>query len=126
MLPVQLVDEVKALCEGGLTATLSESDGMANIEVVSYPVRSRYYNKISIVLLLRIPLSYPNGKPDMFWVDEDFLLKDLRVPKSAEVIEPWLGKRWRRFSWHPSNWNPGVDNLFTYLEFIDNRLSKSE
>lgn len=126
MLPVQLVDEVKALCEGGLIATLSESDGMANIEIVDYPVKSRYYNKSSTVLLLRIPLSYPNGKPDMFWVDENFLLKDLRVPKSAEQVESWLGKHWRRFSWHPSNWNPGVDNLSTYLEFIDNRLAKPE
>ena len=126
MLPVQLVDEVKALCEGGLTAILSEADGMANIEIAAYPVKSRHYNKTSVTLLLRIPLSYPNGKPDMFWVDENFLLKDLRVPKSAEQVESWLGKHWRRFSWHPSNWNPGVDNLSTYLEFIDNRLAKPE
>jgi hypothetical protein len=99
---------------------------MANIEIVDYPVKSRYYNKTSVVLLLRIPLSYPNGKQDMFWVDEDFLLKDLRVPKSADTVETWLGKRWRRFSWHPFHWNPGADNLLTYLGFIDNRLAKSE
>lgn len=126
MLPVQLVDEVKALCEGGLTATLTESDGMANVVIVGYQVQSRYYNKASIELLLRLPLSYPNGKPDMFWTDEDFLLKNVNVPKSAEVTETWLGKRRRRFSWHLSNWNPGMDNLLTFLGFIDNRLAKPD
>jgi len=126
MLPGQLVDEVGALCEEGLTATLTESDGMANVVLVGYPVQSRYYNKTSIELLLRLPLSYPNGKPDMFWTDEDFLLKNASVPKSAEVIETWLGKRRRRFSWHLSIWNPGGDNLLTYLEFIHNRLAKPE
>lgn len=126
MLPVQLVDEVRALCEEGLTATLTEADGLANVEIAEYPVQSRHYNKISVRLLLRLPLSYPNGKPDMFWVDEDFLLRDGRVPKSAETFEVWLGQRRRRFSWHLSNWNPGVDNLRTFLEFINNRLAKSE
>lgn len=126
MLPARLIDEVKALCEGSLTATLIEADGMANVEIVGYPA-PRYYNKTSIELLLRLPLSYPNGKPDMFWTNEDFLLKDGRVPKGAEAIETWLGKRRRRFSWHiATNWNPGVDSLVTYLEFINNRLAKPE
>jgi len=126
MLSTQLIEEVKALCEGGLTATLTESDGMANIEIIKYPVSFGHYNKQTVDLLLRLPFSYPNGKPDMFWVDEDFILKDGKVPKAAEVIETWLGKRRRRFSWHLSSWNPGADNLLTYLEFINNRLAKLE
>lgn len=126
MLPNQLIGEVKALCEGGLTATLTEADGMANIIIVGYPIRPRHYNKKSIELLLRFPLSYPNGKPDMFWTDEDFVLKNTHVPKSADAFETWLGKRRRRFSWHLSKWNPGTDNLFTYLEFVNNRLAKPE
>lgn len=126
MLPAQLIDEVKALCEGGLTAILTEADGMANVEIVKYTVSSGHYNKETIDLLLRLPFSYPNGKPDMFWVDENFVLKDGKVPKAAEVIETWLGKRRRRFSWHLSSWNPGADNLLTYLEFINNRLAKLE
>lgn len=126
MLPAQLIDEVKALCEEGLTATLTEADGVANIIIVGYPIQPRHYNKNFIELLLRFPLSYPNGKPDMFWTDEDFLLKSAHVPKSAEVFETWMGKRRRRFSWHLSSWNPAGDNLLTYLEFINNRLAKPE
>ena len=126
MLSNQLVEEVRALCEGGLTATLTEADGVANVLIPNYPVRSRHYNKTSIELLLRPALSYPNGKPDMFWTDEDFLLKSGGVPKGADVIETWLGKRRRRFSWHLSSWNPGSDNLQTFLAFIENRLAKPE
>ena len=92
MLPSQLVEEVQALCEGGLTSTLSEADGMANILIENYPVRSRHYNKTTIELLLRFPMSYPNGKPDMFWTDEDFVLKSGGVPKGAENFETHAGK----------------------------------
>ncbi len=126
MLPGQLVEEVQALCEGGLTSTLSEADGMANILIANYPVRSRHYNKATIELLLRFPLSYPNGKPDMFWTDEDFVLKSGGVPKGAENFETHAGKRRRRFSWHLSNWNPGIDNLLTFLECVENRLARQE
>lgn len=126
MLPNQLVEEVQALCEGGLTATLSEVDGMANVLILNYPVRLRHYNKTTIELLLRLPLSYPNGKPDMFWTDEDFRLKSGSAPKSADQIETHLGKRRRRFSWHLSSWNPWTDNLLTFLEFVENRLAKQE
>ena len=125
MLPSQLIEEVRALCEEGLTASLSEADGVANVLIINYPVRSRY-NKATIELLLRFPLSYTNGKPDMFWTDEDFVLKSGGTPKSADQFETYLGKRRRRFSWHLSSWNPGVDNLVTFLEFVENRLAKKE
>lgn len=62
----------------------------------------------------------------MFWTDVGLGLKDGQTPRSADHIEEALGKQWRRFSWHPQNWNPGVDNLRTYLEFVNNRLSKME
>ena len=117
---------MKALCEEGLTITLTEADGMANVEIAKYPINSGYYNEAVVNLLLRLPLSYPNGKPDMFWLDDDFVLKDGKVPKSAEHMEHWLGRNRRRFSWHLSSWNPGVDNLVTYLEFVNTRLAKAE
>jgi hypothetical protein len=60
----------------------------------------------------------------MFWTDKDLVLVNGAVPKSAELIETTQGKEWRRFSWHPQKWNPGVDDLRTYLEFVNNRLAK--
>ncbi len=82
------------------------------------------FNKASTELLIKAPMSYRNGRPDMFWTDEDLTLNNGGIPRNADSIEMALGKRWRRFSWHPQNWNPGVDNLRTYLEFINARLAK--
>jgi hypothetical protein len=60
----------------------------------------------------------------MFWTDEDLTLPDGKAPQNADVIETYFGKRWRRFSWHPQKWNPGADDVRTYLEFVNNRLAK--
>jgi hypothetical protein len=102
-----------------------ETDGFANLVFRSYRLPSSL-NKINTDLLVKIPLSYPNGRPDMFWTKTEVLLKDGRVPRSAEAIETILGRQWRRFSWHPQAWNPGVDNIFTFLEFVKDRLRRAE
>lgn len=123
MVPEQLQREVAALKESGAAIDLVEAEGVACVVLHDrkLPVG---YNKRSTELLLKLPLSYPNGQPDMFWTDCDLTLANSGIPRSAEAIEPALGKQWRRFSWHPARWNPGTDDLSTYLEFVDNRLVK--
>lgn len=125
MLPEQLVQEVEELRKEGYSVELIEAEGWANIVFDDYRLPAGF-NKTSTVLLLKAPLSYPNGRPDMFWTDENLTLRSGAIPQSAEHIETALGKRWRRFSWHPQSWNPGTDNLRTYLEFINNRLAKKK
>jgi hypothetical protein len=125
MLPDQLVQEVKALRAEGHDIDLVDAEGWANIVHHGYGVPPGY-SKEKTELLLRFPLSYPNGKPDMFWTDDDLTLAGGGIPKSADGFETTLGKRWRRFSWHPQNWNPASDNLRTYLEFVATRLGKAE
>ena len=108
----------------GFSIELIEADGWANIIVHKHFVPAGYSKSLTD-LLLKFPISYPNGRPDMFWTDEDLTLAGGQIPQSADSIESLLGKPWRRFSWHPQNWNPGVDNLMTYLEFVNNRLAKA-
>ena len=124
MLPPQLVQEVEELRQEGHEINLVEADGWANVIFRHFPLPPAY-NKASTELLLKFPESYPNGRPDMFWTEPDLTRKDGRTPQSAEAIETALGKQWRRFSWHPSNWNPGRDNLRTYLEFVNTGLQKA-
>lgn len=125
MLPPQLVEEVQELRNEGYEIDLIEAEGWANVVFHGYQVPAGY-PKGSTDLLLKFPMSYPNGQPDMFWTEEDLLLANGAVPRSADAIETALGKRWRRFSWHPANWNPGRDSLRTYLEFVNGRLAKTE
>jgi hypothetical protein len=77
-------------------------------------------------VLIRIPRSYPDGGPDMFWTDPEVKLADGRIPQSAEQIETYCGRPWRRFSWHKQNWQPSVDSLDSYLEFVRRRLRENK
>jgi Prokaryotic E2 family E len=120
----QLAQEVEELKNAGHAVELVEGAGWANVLFHQYSLPPGY-NKKTTELLLKMPMSYPSGRPDMFWTDEGLTLQGGGIPKSAETIEMHLGKRWRRFSWHPQNWVPGVDNLRSFLEFVNNRLSKS-
>lgn len=103
-----------------------EKNGVFNLIVPSYPL-PRTLNRAMSMLLVEVPSSYPNGKPDMFWLDEEVRLNAGSIPKSAEETKDILGdgKIWRRFSWHLEKWDPARDNLVMYLEFIDRRLIQS-
>ncbi len=121
MIPTQLVAEVEELRVEGWKIDLLEADGWAYMVFHDYPL-SHAYSKSRTRLLLKFPLSYPDGRPDMFWTEKDVTLKDGRVPRNADSIEAYIGQEWRRFSRHPQNWNPAVDNLRTYLEFVAHGL----
>ena len=125
MAPEQLLEELGLLREQGYEVELIEADGFANLVFRSYRLPASL-SRATTDLLVKIPLSYPNGRPDMFWTETDVLLKDGGVPRSAESIETILGRQWRRFSWHPQAWNPGFDSTFTFLEFVNDRLRRAE
>lgn len=82
------------------------------------------YNKRSTKLLLRIPRSYPFGKPDMFWTDPDLRLENGALPRQTSP-EQVAGSPWLRFSWHSAKWDPAVDNLRTFLAFVETGLVKA-
>ncbi len=123
MIPQQLLDEVEELRAEGYSAEAIEADGWANVLFSKYQL-PRGYNKDRSDLLLKFPLSYPNGKPDMFWVEPEVALTNSDIPRKADKVEAAVGRQWRRFSWHLQNWNPGRDGLKTYLEFVNSRLVK--
>lgn len=124
MIPAFMTEEAEQLRAEGYTVEVTEAEGWFNVVFSSFSLPPGY-SKAVTELLIKLPLSYPNGTPDMFWVDEDVTLKDGGVPGSADAIEPALCKRWRRFSWLPQNWNPAADNIKTYLEFIYQRVVQS-
>lgn len=65
---------------------------------------------------------YPLSALDMFWTDVEVVWSDGTVPRSAETIETYLGRRWRRFSWHtngPSS--PARNRLLDHFAFMEAR-----
>ena len=119
-----LLQEVVSLRSEGYSVEIVEAEGVVNLLLENYSLPP-IYNKPSTRLLLRVPESYPNGNPDMFWTETDLLCVNGQVPNTAETIETHLGKQWRRFSWHPQGWNPGVGNLHMYLEFVNSGFQKA-
>lgn len=121
-LPKQLDEEIENMRNEGHTVEVIEADGLIYLIFKDYPL-PKGYNKSTTPLLLKVPLSYPNGNLDMFWTDPELHLEGggSQASTSEEVI---LGQRWLRFSWHPQKWNPGKDNLKTFLEFVNRRLGQ--
>lgn len=77
-------------------------------------------------LLLRVPRSYNDAGPDMFWTSPEVLLSGGGVPQNADSLEDYCGRKWRRFSWHRGGWNPTCDNLHGHMEFIRRRLREKK
>lgn len=115
--------EVKELREKGFSVVPSVSLKVVMLIIDSYPLPAGW-SKNTTQLMLKLPVSYPNGKPDMFWTDEDLLLANGDVPHKGDVIEEVDGRKWRRFSWHPKSWTPGRDDIHTFLAFVDRRLAQ--
>lgn len=113
------VDQLREL---GLDASVVLVGTMTAVIIGGYPL-PKGWSKPTSQLLIKVPQSYPNGKPDMFWTNVDLTLADGTIPEKADRVEMINGKQWRRFSWHPSKWNPGTDDLTTFLQFINQRLA---
>jgi hypothetical protein len=68
---------------------------------------------------------YPRSALDMFYTEVGVLLTDGRVPASAEVVETYAGRTWRRFSWHRGgSWNPAGNGLLDHYYFALQRFSE--
>ena len=125
VLPPLLLEHIEKL-RSNYTIDFSETDTEIFIIFHDFTVSTNIWEiDKTDVLIITYP-AYPNPKIDMFWVEPHLKLKNGKIPKAASVIEKKLGRSWQRFSWHLQSWNPGKDNLITFLNDVNERLSKSE
>ncbi len=120
-LPPRLEEELVELRGRNHQIDVTEDPDFISVVLIDFALGDGYSREFSD-LLLRVPRAYPDAGPDMFWTTPDLLLANGQPPQSGEVIEQYLGRPWRRFSWHRPVWNPSIDNLHAYLEFIRKRL----
>ena len=85
------------------------------------------YNVQEADLLVRLPAGYPDLPPDMWWFDPPVRLANGQDLSNTNVVEPYLGRQWQRWSRHFSNgqWQSGVDGLQSYLALIRHSLERS-
>jgi len=122
VLPPRLDRELQEL-DPHLRPEAVEDGSFVNLIFLNFPTGS-HYNSPTTTLLVRVPLSYPDAGPDMFWADAALMLSDGSTPKSAESVETYNGRQWRRFSWHHNGWNPTLHDLTTYITFIRRRFNE--
>lgn len=85
------------------------------------------FDHASADLLIRLAPGYPDINPDMWWFDPPVHLADGTELPATQVVEPYLGRSWQRWSRHFNNgqWQSGVDGLESFVALIRRDLERS-
>jgi len=129
LIPDALVADLKILQDRGFVCKIVEENPRIFIVFNDHPLPVGLYNMEKTDLLVFTTPYYPNAGFDMFWVDDRLLLKSNNIPQGAGAVESYLGRNWRRFSYHPYNikpWNPSEDNVATFMAYVEQRLKKGD
>lgn len=124
-MPDPVEEASDALRRAGWTVTRTAEGSFSILIIENYSLPAGW-SKEETRLLVKLPASFPHGKPDMFWTEVDLTLAGGSVPHKGEVVEQICGQAWRRFSWHPQDWTPGRDDIHTFLEFVGRRLAQQK
>lgn len=65
---------------------------------------------------------YPMSSMDMFWTDLGVVRADGTGYENSDSIEEYLGRKWRRFSYHRNGiWNQAGNPLMDHYSFMETR-----
>jgi hypothetical protein len=68
---------------------------------------------------------YPTSALDMFWTEVQVILSDGTISASADQIEQYAERTWRRFSWHRNGiWDPTRNGVLDHYELMLDRLAR--
>jgi hypothetical protein len=97
-------------------------DGWSFLVIRDY-VLPNGFSPDRVELLLKLPPTFPDAAPDMFWVHPAVKTPSGALPRATSG-EQILGMEWQRFSWHlvPGAWKPGISTLRDYLRCIAARF----
>src|SRR5437879_4687527 len=86
----------------GVTGEVLEQPQGMQLYVVLHdvPLPAGVFAVETTMLLFITDKQYPLSAMDMFWSDVEVVRADGAIPQNADVIEPYLNRNWRRFSWH--------------------------
>jgi Prokaryotic E2 family E len=103
---------------------LPQLDGWTWLKFAEFPLNDGYEPR-STTLLIKLPPSFPDAAPDMFWFYPAIRTASGAVPQGTSSVD-MLGGTWQQFSWHlqPGAWIPGVSSLRDFLRCVHARLEK--
>ena len=109
----------------GVTGEVHEREQGMQLYVVLHdvPLPAGVFAVNASTVLFIADKQYPLSAMDMFWTDVDVVRADGGVPQNATEIENYLGRSWRRFSWHRNSiWSPGGNPLLDHYAFMETRF----
>lgn len=109
----------------GLEVEVHQAVNRLFAAVKGYPLPEAVANVSATDVLFIADTQYPLSAMDMFWTDLDVLRPDGSTFKNADAIEEYLGRRWRRFSYHRNGtWNPNGNPLLHHYSFMESRWAE--
>ena len=100
-------------------------DGSALVLIPDFALKPGW-NKQQTTVVFIVPVGYPVAQPDTFWTDPDLRLANGGMPANSGINANYGGPSPRLwFSFHPSSWNPNLDDFLTYVKLIGRRLSEA-
>jgi hypothetical protein len=114
------------LADAGLTperaAVHRQPDGWSFLVISDYDLPSGFQPS-RVQLLLKLPPTFPDAAPDMFWVHPEVKAPNGSLPRSTST-ERLLDQNWQRFSWHLASgaWKPGTSTLRDFMRCVAARF----
>jgi len=122
----ELRRDAKELTEAtGVDVALVEGPGtQVYVVLQDVPLPAAAYKVSTTTVLFTSDQQYPLSAMDMFWTDLDVVRPDGSAPQNGDLIEAYMDRQWRRFSWHRQGaWSPNRNGLLDHYEFMQARFA---
>lgn len=127
-LPEPLTADIETLGAEGFDIKVERTPNTAHVIFQDFGLPDKFNREFTDILVnVRAPRLYPQGGIDMFWTEEDIRLKNGEIPEKANLTKQFVGREWRRFSYHRGDindpdWDPAYNDLVDHVSFIEQRL----
>lgn len=111
--------------QAGVRVDVEREEAQVYVILRSLPLPAGIYRVATTDALFITDFQYPLSAMDMFWTDLAVVRSDGSIPTNGDSIETYLGRQWRRFSWHRNGiWNPSGNPLLDHFEFMLARFTQ--
>lgn len=106
---------------------LPQPDGWTFLVYRDFQIPAEY-RPDRVDVLVKLPPTFPDAAPDMFWVSPHVTVASAGVSPRGTTTENVLNASWQRFSWHLSAgaWRPGVSTLRDFFRCIIGRFERRD
>jgi len=106
----------------GLNAEVLQEGNRLFVLIHKYPLPLGVSKVEHTDVLFITDTQYPLSAMDMFWTEVEVVKPDGSIFQGADTIEQYLGRSWRRFSYHRNSvWNTNGNLLMDHYVFMEAR-----